>query len=41
MPLQNQVKLDLFVYSDHDSVLSHAIMILIEFHKTYTYESML
>ena len=39
MPLQSQVILDLFVRSNQDFVLSYTIMILIEFHKTYTYES--
>ena len=39
MSLQSQVKLDLFVYSDQDFVLSYTVMILIVFHKIYTYES--
>ena len=39
IPLQSQVKLDLFVYFRQHFMLSHATMILIEFHKTCTYGS--
>ena len=37
MPWQSQVKLNLFVHLDQGFTQGHVTMILVEFHKIYTY----